>query len=78
MIRNISYEILDKKHLTTDILLKLEDKGIKKDFNDLIKERLEDFKLEDSARYSLTITSDYDCTTDILSIQIILSIPMIT
>ena len=29
LIRNISYELLDKTHLTTDILIKFEDKGIK-------------------------------------------------
>ena len=28
MIRNISYELLDKTKLTTDILLRFEDKGI--------------------------------------------------
>ena len=32
MIRNNNYELLDKTKLTTDILLRFEDKGIKKDF----------------------------------------------
>ena len=55
-------------------MLKFEDKGIKKDFKDSLNERLEDFKLEYNARYSLIINSDYDYETDILSIQIVLSI----
>lgn len=75
MIRNISYGLLDNKHLKTDILIRFEDKGINKDCYDFINERLEDFKLNSSNRYSITIDSKYDCSTYILSIQIVLSIP---
>jgi hypothetical protein len=75
LIRNISYELLDKTHLTTNILLKFEDKGINKDFYDYIKKRLEDFKMEDTHGHSITIDSKYDYTTDILLVGIVLSIP---
>lgn len=36
LLRNISHEVLDKIHLTTDILVKFEDKGIKKEFYNFI------------------------------------------
>lgn len=75
LIRNISYELLDKTHLTTNILLKFEDKGIKKDFYYYIKERLEDFKEEYIHEHSITIDSECNYTTDILLIEIVLSIP---
>ena len=75
LIRNISYELLDKTHLTTNILLRFEDKGIKKDFYDYIKERLEDFKTEDTRGHTITIDSDDDYKTDILLVRIVLSIP---
>lgn len=75
LIRNISYEILDKTHLTTDILIKFEDKGIKKDFYEFIKDWLEDFKLDIIKEYSITIDSECDYSTDILLIEIVLSIP---
>ena len=73
LIRNISYELLDKTHLTTDILIKFEDKGIKKDFYVFIKDRLEDFKLDIIKEYSITINSD-DYSEELLLIEIILSI----
>ncbi len=75
MIRNISYELLDKTHNTTDILLKFEDNGIKKEFYDFIKDHLEDFRLDNIKGYSITIDTECDCTTNMLIIQIVLSIP---
>ncbi len=76
LIRNISYEILDKKKPTTDILLKFEDIGINKDFYAFIKDRLDNFKLEINHNYSITtIDSEYDKFRKILLIKIILSIP---
>jgi hypothetical protein len=76
MIRNISYELLDKKELTTDILLKFEDIGINKDFYDFIKDRLDSFKLEINHKYSITtIDSEYDNSKKILLVEFILSIP---
>ncbi len=75
LIRNISYELLDQTHLTTDILIKFEDKVIKKDFYDFIKDRLENFKLEITDKYSITIDSEYDYPGNLLLIDIVLSIP---
>jgi hypothetical protein len=56
-------------------LIKFEDKRIKKNFYDFIKSRLEDFKLDLSNLYSITIDSKYDYSKNILLIDIILSIP---
>ncbi len=76
LIRNISYEILDRTKITTDILLKFEDVRINKDFYDFIKDRLDNFKLEINHNYSITtIDSEYDTFRKILLIKIILSIP---
>lgn len=75
MIRNKSYELLDKTHLSTDILLKFEDKGINKDCYHHIKERMEDFKLDNKSEYSITMDSEYDYSREVLLIEIILSIP---
>ena len=76
MIRNISYELLDKTKLTTDILLRFEDKGITKDFYDFIKDRLDSFKLEINHKYSITtIDSKYDESKKLLLVEFILSIP---
>jgi hypothetical protein len=74
LIRNISYEILNKKHLTTDILIKFEDKGITKDFHDFIKGQLEEFKQDLDNPYTITIDSKYDYNKKILLIDIVLSI----
>jgi hypothetical protein len=76
LIRNISYELLDKKELTTDILLKFEDIGINKEFYAFIKDRLDSFKLEINHNYSVTtIDSEYDNSKKILLVEFILSIP---
>jgi hypothetical protein len=76
LMRNISYELLDKTGLTTGVLLKFEDVGINKDFYDFIKDRLDNFKLEINKNYSITtIDSEYDKSEKILLIKIILSIP---
>ncbi|MGB9200012.1 hypothetical protein [Methanobacterium sp.] len=74
MIRNISYELLDNEHITTDILIKFEDKSINKDFYDFIKGRLDDFKLDLNDPYSITIDSKYDDSKNIILIDIVLSI----
>ena len=75
MIRNKSYELLDKTRLSTDILLKFEDKKINKDGYYSIKDRVEDFKLDNESEYSITMDSRYDYSREVLLIEIILSIP---
>ena len=45
-IKNVSYEILDKTKLSTDILLRFSDSGLNKEQYASISERLEDYKLE--------------------------------
>ena len=52
-IKNVSYELLDKTHLTTDILLIFEDKGINKDLYNFIKDHLKDFNLNIDSEYSI-------------------------
>jgi hypothetical protein len=73
-MRNISYELLDKTKLTTDILLRFEDSGINKDQYTFIKDRLNNFKLILDKEYSTIINSDYDESKGILIIEITLSI----
>lgn len=76
LMRNISYEILDKKELTTDILFKFEDIGINRDFYVFIKDKLGNFKLEINNNYSITaIDSKYDESKKLLLIEFTLSIP---
>ena len=75
MIRNISYELVNKTQPTTDILVKFKDKGITKDFYDFIKDQLENFKLDIIPEYSITLDSECDCYKEILIIEIVLSIP---
>ena len=76
LMRNISYEILDKTQLTTDILLKFEDIGINKDYYTFIKDKLDNFKLEINHNYSITvIDSKYDESKKLLLIEFILTIP---
>ena len=76
LMRNISYEVLDKKELTTDILFKFEDIGINKDFYVFIKDKLANFKVEINNNYSITvIDSEYDESKKLLLIEFILSIP---
>lgn len=74
MIRNTCYELLDKTKLTTDILLRFEDKGITKDFYDFIKDRLDNFNLLLDNEYSTIIESQYDESKDMVTIEIILTI----
>ena len=74
-IKNVSYEILDKKHPTTEILLKFEDKGINKDLYNFIIVHLKDFNLNIDSEYSFTLNYNCDFSKDILFIEIVLSIP---
>lgn len=74
MIRNISYEVINKTHLTTDILIKFEDKGINKDQYDFIKDRLQYFKLNINIKYPITLDFECDYSKKILFIQIFLSL----
>ena len=74
MIRNISYELLDKTYLTTDILLKFEDIGINRDQYIFMKNRLDNFNLILDKEYSATLDSEYDEFKNFLLIEILLSI----
>ncbi len=74
-IKNISYEILDKTKHSTDILLRFSDIGLNKEQYALISERLEDFKLEEGSKYSITLDTKYDESKKLLLIRLILSIP---
>lgn len=74
MIRNISYELLDKTYLTTDILLKFEDIGINRDQYIFMKDRLDNFNLILDKEYSATLDSEYDEFKNFLLIEILLSI----
>jgi hypothetical protein len=74
MIRNICYELLDKTKLSTDILLKFEDRGINKEQYSFVKDRLDNFKLILDSEYSITIDSNHDESKNILLIELILSI----
>jgi hypothetical protein len=75
VIKNVSYEILDKTKYNTDILLKFSDSGINKEQYTFISERLEDFKLDIDSYYSITLDTKYEESKEILLIRIILSIP---
>jgi hypothetical protein len=74
MIRNICYELLDKTKLSTDILIKFEDKGINNEQYTFVKDRLDNFNLILDSEYSISIDSNYDESKNILSIGLILSI----
>ena len=74
MIRNISYELLDKIDLTTDILLKFEDIGINKDQYVFMKDRLDNFNLILDKEYSTTVDLEYDDFKNFLLIEVLLSI----
>lgn len=75
LIRNISCELLNKTPLITNILLKFEDKEIKKAFYDFIKYRLDNFKLDVNKECPININSQCDHSKELLLIEIILSIP---
>jgi hypothetical protein len=75
LIRSISYEILNRTKLSTDILLRFSDSGLNKEQYASISEQLEDFKLEVDSEYSITLDTKYDETKKILLIRLILSIP---
>jgi hypothetical protein len=77
LIRSISYEILNRTKLSTDILLRFSDSGLNKEQYASISEQLEDFKLEVDSEYSITLDTKYDETKKILLIRLILSIPEI-
>ena len=74
MIRNICYELLDKTKPTTDILLRFEDNNVNQIQYSFIKDRLDNFDLIIDSEYSINIDSNFDESTDLLSIEIILSI----
>ena len=74
-IKNVSYEILDKKQPTSEILLKFEDKGINKDLYNFIIVHLKDFKLNVDSEYSFTLNYSCGFSKDTLLIEIVLSIP---
>ena len=74
-IKNVSYEILNKTKISTDILLRFIDSGLNKEQYAFISERLEDFKLDINSDYSITLDSKYDESKKLLIIRLILSIP---
>lgn len=74
-IKNVSYEISNKTNNTTDILIKLEDKSIKKDFYYFIKDQLKNFKIKINSKYSIALNSKCDYSNEVISIQILLSLP---
>ena len=75
VLKNISYEILDKTKLTTDILLRFSDTGLNKEKYASISEFLEYFKLNMNSECSLTLDTKYDEYKELLLIRLILSIP---
>jgi hypothetical protein len=75
LIRNISYELLDKTKLTTDILLRFRDIGINKKQYDFIEDRLENFNLDINSEYSIVLNSNYDESKEKLLIKLSISIP---
>ena len=75
LIRNISYELLDKTKETTNILIKFEDRNVNKDFYNFIKDRLKNFHVKINNKYPINIDSECDYFEKVLFIQIILSIP---
>lgn len=74
MIRNISYELLDKTKLSTDIVLRFEDTGINTEQYNFLKDRLENFNLILDREYSTMLNSSYDESEKKLFIEILLSI----
>lgn len=74
VIKNVSYEILDKTKLTTDILIRFRDVGIDTEQYYFISKRLEDFKLDIISEYSITFDTNYDESKKILLIRLILSV----
>jgi hypothetical protein len=74
VIKNISYEILDKTKLTTDILLKFEDNRISREQYSSIKDILNNFNLIIDLEYSTSLDSKYDESKKLLLIEMILSI----
>ncbi len=74
MIKNISYELLGKAELTTDILLKFEDSKINKRQYVMIKDRLDDYNQNIGYEYSISFNTQYDNITHHLLIGLIISI----
>ena len=80
-IKNVSYELLDetdstkKTDSTTDVLLTFEHQGINKERYSLIKDELENYKLELNSECNTTIKSKYDESKHQLSIKLIILIP---
>jgi hypothetical protein len=75
MIRNICYELLRKTELTTDILIKFEDKKVTKEYYTFIKERFDNYGSNISSKFTLTLNLEYDEIKQILFIGLIISIP---
>ena len=75
VIKNVSYEILDKTELTIDILLRFRDIGINKEQYYFIIKKLENSNLNITNEYSTSFDTDYDESKKILLIRLILSIP---
>ena len=74
MIKNISYELLDKTKLSTDILLQFDDNDVNQVQYSFIKNRLDNFNMILDEGYSAIINSKFDEIKDTLFIEIILSI----
>ena len=75
MIRNISYEILDKRNVTTDILLRFRDNEVTKEQYNFLNDQLDNFILDGDSKYSVAIDMNYDEFKKILIIRLILCIP---
>lgn len=76
MIRNISCELLDKKELITDILLKFEDNAITKGHYVVIKDKLNKYSENIDREYSTSFHTLYDNFTQQLLIGLIMTIPV--
>jgi hypothetical protein len=73
-IKSISYELLDKNKLTTDILLRFQDNNVNQIQYSFIKDRLDNFNLLLDKEYSVIINAKYDVFKDIMYIELLLSI----
>jgi hypothetical protein len=71
----ISYELLRKTELTTDIVIKFEDNKIDKKQYTFIKDQLDDYDSNISAEYTTATDLKYDEIKQILLIGLIISIP---
>jgi len=74
MIKNISYEILDKRNVTTDILLRFRDNEVTKEQYTFLNDQLGNFTLDEDSKCSLGIDMNYNEYNKILLIRLILTI----